>query len=63
MDSCPHEKRNNRNIVRNLLTLWDLAQRLRLGDVAVFEKPQLKYSTKADRSTSVDILPSATIPD
>jgi len=34
---------------------------LGIAEVGAFEKRQFKYSTKADRSTSVDILPSAPI--
>ena len=32
-----------------------------IAEVGAFENRQLKYSTKADRSTNVDILPSAPI--
>ena len=31
------------------------------AEVGAFENRQLKYSTKADRSTNVDVLPSAPI--
>ncbi|GEM_PF-4658558 len=34
---------------------------LEIAEVGAFEKRQNKYSTKADRSTTVDILPSASI--
>ncbi|MDX2174439.1 MAG: hypothetical protein SFY56_15155 [Bacteroidota bacterium] len=35
--------------------------RLGIAEVGAFENRQFKYSTEADRSTSVDILPSAPI--
>ncbi len=35
------------------------ANGLGIGEGRAFEKRQLKYSTKADRSTNVQLLPSA----